>query len=105
MSRTHAFFNNNMFDTNQESSAFDVPQRDSATNHPILYVCHGPQCGRSAKYIMDRLSQVQSKGFKCTSEKRGCLGLCPKGPNIQLLGKVHHGMNPLKAAELAKKTT
>lgn len=88
----------------QESSAFDAPERDPSTNQPILYVCHGPQCGRSAKYIMDRLAQVQQKGFKCTSEKAGCMGLCPQGPNIKLLGKVYNKMNPLKAAELAKKT-
>lgn len=87
----------------EDNSAYQAPQRDTGTNKPILYVCHGPQCGRSAKYIMDRLEQVQKKGVACMSAKRGCLGLCPHGPNIQVLGKVHHGMNPIKAADLAKK--
>ena len=93
-----------MSNTNSGASSYNPPERDPATNNPVVYVCHGPQCGRSAKYIMDRLEQVRQKGFKCDSAKRGCLGLCPQGPNVQVLGKVHHGMNPIKVAELAKKT-
>lgn len=39
-----------------------LPAIDPATGKKIIYVCHGRQCGRHAKYIMERLAQLEAKG-------------------------------------------
>ena len=87
------------FNTNDTNA---MPDRDPVTGEKVIYVCHGRQCGRHAKYIMERLEQVRAKGVKVAAKKCLCFGQCEKGANVQAMGKVHNKMNPISVATLAK---
>lgn len=78
-------------------------QVDPATGETIMYVCHGRQCGRHAKYLMDRLKQVQAKGIKVRPHPCVCMGQCENGPNVRVKKKIFNRMNPIKVSDLAKK--
>lgn len=94
-----------MDDTTGES--FSVAQEflatDPATGEKLIYVCHGKTCGRSCRFLMDRLAQVRDKGYKVRAERTICMDRCEEGPNVRVKDTIYTGMNPIKVSELAKK--
>ena len=75
-------------------------QNNKASVH--VEVCHGRMCLRHAKSIMDRLTQVQEKGYHVEKSKCICMSKCEFAPNICVDGKIYTNMNPIKVAELVK---
>ncbi len=87
---------------NTDQSEVAHPTHEAATGKPIIYVCHGKQCGRHAPYLMDRMSQVQAKGYAFVLEQATCMGQCPKGPNIKFKGEVIHHNTPISVSKMVK---
>ena len=76
---------------------------DPATGEKLIYVCHGKNCGRSCRFLMDRLKQVRDKGYKFRAEPTICMDRCEEGPNVRVGDQIYTHMNPIKVSELAKK--
>ncbi|MFK7780608.1 MAG: (2Fe-2S) ferredoxin domain-containing protein [Candidatus Gracilibacteria bacterium] len=71
-----------------------------------INVCKGKICdGRFSSYILTRLKN-DKKRFNLKNliiEERECMGICDKGPNIEIDGKAINHMNPAKASEIVLK--
>lgn len=80
-----------------------MPEKDPKTGETIMYICQGLHCGRHAKFMEQRLEQVRAKGVKVQAGKTLCMGMCEMAPNVQVKGRIHNKMNPIKISELAKK--
>lgn len=81
----------------------NFPKQDPQTGETLLFVCHGKTCGRSCKFLMDRLEQVRAKGYAVRAEKTICMDRCEEGPNVRFGDAIHTHMTPIKVSELAKK--
>ena len=79
----------------------DTSSQNNTTSVQVA-VCHGRMCLRHAKSIMDRLTQVQEKGYHVEQSKCLCMSQCERAPNICIDGKIYTNMNPIKVAELVK---
>lgn len=86
-----------------DSLTRQFPKTDPATGEKLIYVCHGKNCGRSCRFLMDRLSQVREKGYKFRAEPTICMDRCEEGPNVRVGDQIYTHMNPIKVSELAKK--
>lgn len=78
-------------------------EKDPVTGEKIIYVCHGKSCGRSCRFLVDRLEQVRAKGYQVKAEVTTCMARCEEGPNIRVKDQIYTKMNPIKISELAKK--
>lgn len=81
----------------------NFPLTDPATGEKLIFVCHGKTCGRSCRFMMDRLAQVRAKGHPVRAEVTICMDQCDFGPNVRVGEHIYNHMNPLKVSELAKK--
>lgn len=86
----------------------DIPgnkflRKDPQTGETLLYVCHGKTCGRSCRFLVDRLEQVREKGYQVRMERTICMDRCEEGPNVRFGDRIYTRMNPIKVSELAKK--
>ncbi|PIV90823.1 hypothetical protein COW46_01615 [Candidatus Gracilibacteria bacterium CG17_big_fil_post_rev_8_21_14_2_50_48_13] len=79
------------------------PKKDPETGETLLFVCHGKTCGRSCRFLVDRLEQVRAKGYAVRAERTICMDRCEEGPNVRYGDQIHTHMNPIKVSELAKK--
>ena len=95
---------NKVLSGNEDEQCIAELDRDPVTGETIVYVCHGRMCGRHAKYIMERIEQVRAKGVKVRPQKCTCMGQCENAPNVRIKKKIHSRMNPIKVADIAKRS-
>ena len=92
-----------MDDTSFKNPSPKYPKKDPETGETLIYVCHGKTCGRSCRFLVDRLQQVREKGYQVRAEVATCTDRCEQGPNVWVGDQVYTHMNPIKVSELAKK--